>query len=97
MCHGRALLRPLASPAAPTRLSPFHLLRLARDETFPRQNGIVALLRFGIWRWTFHCDLVLDYSRPIFQEARVVGRNLPADDASCLDDGYQGADGHAGC
>src|SRR5207245_4687771 len=64
--------------------------------TFPYRNGIFALLRFGIWRRTFHRGLVLDYSRPVFREARVVGRNFPADHASGLDDGYEGADGHAG-
>src|SRR5437762_3336067 len=84
--HGRALIRPVASPAAPAWLSPFYLFRLARDETLPHPNGIIALLRFSIWRWAFHRSLVLDYSHPVFREARMVGRNFLANHARRLDD-----------
>src|SRR5207244_11464529 len=40
--------------------------------------------------------LVLDYARPFCRKARMVGSKLVADHASCLDDGYDGGDGHAG-
>src|SRR5207247_6264744 len=95
-CDRRALIRPVASRASPAWLSPFYLFTLARDETLPHPNGIIALLRFSIWRWAFHRSLVLDYSHPVFREARMVGRNFLANHARRLDDRHQGADGHAG-